>query len=177
MSQDHNTTEPLEDAKEAPKDTAQANQPEQQTQESAQQSPKDDGGASFGGLFSRFGDARKGLGDRLAPSAKRNLNALLDAVEDFEERGGLSNLVDFDLPPLPGADYDSKSLRQYYANLETPYGADLDTVKKNYRRLMRKYHPDRHSGDPQREELATELSQELTRAYRVVSEHLRRSQR
>ena len=129
---------------------------------------------------SKLGAFRKWAGQKftegVADTAKRNLNAVLDAVEDFEERGGLNAFLD-ELSPgagrLLGGPYDGKSLRQYYANLETPYGSDVATVKKNYRRLMRKYHPDRHSGDPEREKLATEISQELTRAYDVVCNHLR----
>lgn len=115
----------------------------------------------------------EGLRGKVGDAAKRNLNAVLDAVDAFEAKGGLTGLVDHlqraSLPP--GQD---KPIQQYYANLEVPYGADLETVKKSYRRLMRQYHPDKHSGDPERERLATALSQELTRAYEVVVEHLRR---
>lgn len=129
-------------------------------------------GAFTDGLFTRLNQGRDQLRERISGAA----NKLLDAVDDFEKRGGISGFIDIELPEAltPPGPYDSKTLRQYYANLETPYGADLNTVKKNYRRLMRKYHPDRHSGDPEREELATRLSQELTRAYQVVSDHLRR---
>ncbi len=52
-----------------------------------------------------------------------------------------------------------------YAQLECPYGADADTVRKHYRVMMRKYHPDMHSTSPQKQRLATELSQKLTAAY------------
>ena len=129
---------------------------------------------------SKIGAFRKWASQKFTESvtdtAKRNLNAVLDAVEDFEERGGLNHYIG-DLPAnatqLLYGSHDAKPLRQYYANLESPYGSDLATVKKNYRRLMRKYHPDRHSGDPEREKLATELSQELTRAYDTVCEHIR----
>lgn len=114
------------------------------------------------------------LRDKLGETAKKNLNQLLDAVDDFESRGGFNSLVD-QLQAQSVGGHDRKPLRQYYANLEVPYGADMDTVKKSYRRLMRRYHPDRHSGDPDRERLATELSQELTRAYDAVVEHLRRT--
>ncbi|HJZ85297.1 MAG TPA: J domain-containing protein [Polyangia bacterium] len=56
-------------------------------------------------------------------------------------------------------------IAQYYAQLEVPYGSNLDTVKQAYRRLMRKYHPDLHSGDPEKQKVATELAQALSRAY------------
>lgn len=120
----------------------------------------------------------RGLGDRVGAAAKRNLNSMLDAVDDFEKRGGLAQLLEesrrMSERALLGAPYDGKSMRQYYANLEVEMGDDAATVKRSYRRLMRKYHPDRHSGDPERERLATEISQELTRAYDAVMEHIKR---
>ncbi|MEO1272641.1 MAG: J domain-containing protein [Myxococcota bacterium] len=118
------------------------------------------------------------LAGRMGRSAKRGLNTLLDVVDDFEKRGGLSGLINDTLDDASGRALTGstrsgeKSLIQYYANLEVPYGADLATVKKSYRRLLRKYHPDKHSGDPEREQLATELTQELTRAYTAVVKHL-----
>ena len=39
-------------------------------------------------------------------------------------------------------------LARYYANLEIPYGSDLETVDRAWKRLLRKYHPDRHATDP-----------------------------
>lgn len=56
-------------------------------------------------------------------------------------------------------------LAQLYAQLECPYGSDLTTVRKHYRALMLKYHPDMHSGRPEKQRLATELTQKLTMAY------------
>jgi curved DNA-binding protein CbpA len=58
-----------------------------------------------------------------------------------------------------------KQVRQYYANLELPFGASLEEVKHAYRRLMRQYHPDKHQEDPARRQLATQLSQKLSVAY------------
>ena len=56
-------------------------------------------------------------------------------------------------------------LARLYAQLEAPYGADLQTVRKCYRAMMRKYHPDMHSQNPDKQRIATELSQRLTMAY------------
>lgn len=66
----------------------------------------------------------------------------------------------------------SKTIEQYYTNLETEVGADLETVKRSYRRLMRKYHPDKHAGDPTKYKAATELAQSLTKAYMELKKHL-----
>jgi DnaJ-domain-containing protein 1 len=73
-----------------------------------------------------------------------------------------------ELPPK-----QRRELRQYYANLELPYGADLEDVKQAYRRLMRQYHPDKHQADPARRQLATQLSQKLTNAYNELSRTLK----
>ncbi len=60
--------------------------------------------------------------------------------------------------------YDQR-LARLYAQLEAPYGSDLQTVRKCYRAMMRKYHPDMHSRKPEKQRVATELSQRLTMAY------------
>lgn len=59
-------------------------------------------------------------------------------------------------------------LAQYYANLEIPQGSDLHTARRAWKRMMKQYHPDLHSGDPERVKLANELSAKLTEAYRAL---------
>lgn len=63
-------------------------------------------------------------------------------------------------------------LRRYYANLELPYGAGAAEVRAAYRRLMRRYHPDRHQGNEGAAEVATELSQKLRDAHDGLLAHL-----
>jgi DnaJ-domain-containing protein 1 len=65
-------------------------------------------------------------------------------------------------------------LRLAYAALEVPYGADFATVRKSYRTLMRKYHPDRHTGSPEKQKTATELAQKLTLAYELIEKQTKR---
>jgi DnaJ-class molecular chaperone len=65
-------------------------------------------------------------------------------------------------------------LRLAYAALEVPYGADFATVRKSYRALMRKYHPDRHTSSPEKQKAATELAQKLSLAYEVIEKHQRK---
>ncbi len=38
----------------------------------------------------------------------------------------------------------------FYANLEAPYNSDLKTVRKAWKKMVQKYHPDLHSNDPQK---------------------------
>jgi DnaJ-class molecular chaperone len=61
--------------------------------------------------------------------------------------------------------------RSHYEILGVPRDADLKTIKKSYRELARKYHPDHNQGDPQ----AEERFKEVGRAYEVLSDTQKRS--
>lgn len=67
---------------------------------------------------------------------------------------------------------ESARLAELYATLETPVGADLETVKRNFRRLMRKHHPDMNGGSPAQVKAATERSMKLTTAYQELERKL-----
>ena len=75
-------------------------------------------------------------------------------------------------PPPSGPPIGDKRLRELYAQLEVPYGAPFEEVKKSFRRLMRKYHPDLHAGNPQKQTTATQLTMSLTQAYNELEQHL-----
>jgi DnaJ-domain-containing protein 1 len=75
-------------------------------------------------------------------------------------------------PPRVPPPSSHKRLRDLYAQLEVPYGADFDEVKKSFRRLMRKYHPDLHTGNPEKQKVATQLTMSLTQAYNELEQHL-----
>ncbi len=65
-----------------------------------------------------------------------------------------------------------KRLRELHAQLEVPYGASFEEIKKSFRRLMRKYHPDLHIGNPQKHKTATQLTMSLTQAYNELEQYL-----
>jgi DnaJ-domain-containing protein 1 len=69
------------------------------------------------------------------------------------------------------------TLASYYANLELSYGADIDAVRAARRRLLKRYHPDLHSGDPEKRRTATQLAQGLNRAHDELVGRLDRKQR
>lgn len=133
------------------------------------------------------------LKERFLRNVRANLNHLLDNVKEFEQRGGLRSLFDPDSgaprdpdeweeigtgaeagggPGQPAGSEGEKTIREYYANLEVPYGSDLETVRKAYRRLMREYHPDNFADDPDKQKMATRLAQELSVAYEKIEEYL-----
>ena len=58
--------------------------------------------------------------------------------------------------------------------LEVPAGSDFETVRKSYRRLMRKYHPDLHTASPEKQRAANDLTQRLTDAYKLLEKQLRK---
>jgi len=76
-------------------------------------------------------------------------------------------------PPRRTAAGD-EAIRRAYAALEIPAGSDFEAVKRSYRRLMRKYHPDLNAGSPERQKAATDLAQRLTEAYKTLEKQLRR---
>jgi DnaJ-domain-containing protein 1 len=67
-----------------------------------------------------------------------------------------------------------EALRKAYAALEVPPGSDFETVRKAYRRLMRKYHPDLHTGSPEAQRAANDLAQRLTQAYKLLEKQIRK---
>jgi DnaJ-domain-containing protein 1 len=75
--------------------------------------------------------------------------------------------------PLPRKPSPEDDIRRAYAALEVPVGSSFETVHKSYRALMRKYHPDHHSESPEKQKTATELTQELTEAYKLLERRLR----
>lgn len=78
-------------------------------------------------------------------------------------------------PPRPGS--TEAQLLEWYRVLDLPVGADLAQIKSSYRQLMRKYHPDMHAGNPQKQKAATELSVRVTTAYNGLVSHLEGSAR
>ncbi|HVK86335.1 MAG TPA: J domain-containing protein [Kofleriaceae bacterium] len=72
--------------------------------------------------------------------------------------------------PRPGS--RDAQIADWYKVLDLQVGADLPQIKSSYRQLMRKYHPDMHAGNPQKQKAATELSMRVTTAYNGLVEHL-----
>ncbi len=65
-----------------------------------------------------------------------------------------------------------ESLRQDYANLEVPFGADIDVVRSSYKRLMMKYHPDKYARNPEKQKMALEISKKINESFeRIRSSH------
>ena len=121
-----------------------------------------------------------GIRDRL----KAGLNKIQEKVVEFEQNGGASAFAE------RSADWARNQeerfvagehafnpehrarVKVWYARLEIEPGASADEVRRAFRSLMRKYHPDRYTADSEHEALATELSQQLTIAYNGLLAYL-----
>jgi molecular chaperone DnaJ len=62
--------------------------------------------------------------------------------------------------------------KDYYKALDVSKTATADEIKKSYRKLARKYHPDANKGDPKAEEKFKEISE----AYNTLSDAKRRKE-
>ena len=77
-------------------------------------------------------------------------------------------------PKRPGFGFRPKDdkLTAAYKQLEIEPGAAMPEIKSQFRKLMRKFHPDRHAGNPKKQKAATELTMRITSAYNVIDEHM-----
>jgi DnaJ-domain-containing protein 1 len=64
-----------------------------------------------------------------------------------------------------GAQPSGRDVEGWYRTLEVPVGSDFATVRKSYRRLLAKYHPDKYASDPDKYAAATEVARKITAAY------------
>lgn len=126
----------------------------------------------------------RSITETLRDRARRGLNDLQDRIVRFEQEGGLEGVrrrLEAFVRASESAMLEGRSpldatyqqqVRQWYARLELPLGAGPDEVRRAFRDLMRKYHPDRFAGDPETEALATRISQELMVAQEGLLRHL-----
>lgn len=71
--------------------------------------------------------------------------------------------------------FADQALRKDYATLEVAFAAPFADVRRSYKRLLHKYHPDRFSGDAEKQTLANEVTQRLNEAFaRIERQNKRR---
>ncbi len=113
-----------------------------------------------------------GLFDRLSRLARAELNHILDQATSSdpptsdaftEDRWS----EDFDASPRTTAAARSEPSQRAldFAALELAPGSDQAAIRNAYRRLLKRYHPDRYTDDPEREAAANELTRRLREAY------------
>lgn len=79
-------------------------------------------------------------------------------------------------PTKPTSGGVPESLRGDFAELGVPFGADAETCKAAYKKLLKIHHPDRHAGHPGNMKKATEKSSRINASYQRI-EHWRETGR
>jgi DnaJ-domain-containing protein 1 len=111
-------------------------------------------------------EERKALDEEMKNSvgakAGRQARRVRDAAEEAWERAfeAAQGRAGASGQPSPEADRI-----RWYRTLELEPGADLPTVRKAYRRLLKQYHPDKFAKDPEKYKAATEVTRNITVAY------------
>lgn len=126
----------------------------------------------FNAAKAELKDAAKKLKDATGELINDRPGADLNDDKLFEERLRAAGIDPNEKSSPEPRSHESPDIQRFYANLELPIGATLEEVKAAYRRLMRRYHPDRHHNDPQKAEMAKQLSQQLRVAYEGLLKHL-----
>ncbi len=62
-------------------------------------------------------------------------------------------------------------LRRDFENLELAPGTPLDEVRRQFRRELARYHPDRFAGDSEKFATATAVTRELIQSYRRIRDY------
>lgn len=60
---------------------------------------------------------------------------------------------------------ENKLEKKYYRILELEYGSDFNSIKKAYKRLLKKYHPDLFQNKPEKLKSAQEVTRQINEAY------------
>jgi len=107
------------------------------------------------------------VGKRAGRSARRFKDAAEEAWDRAFETARARAGVRGGPPSNPAADR-----KRWYSTLELEPGADLQQVRRAYRRLMKLYHPDRFANDPEKLEVATAVTRKLTEAYNGLTQLL-----
>ena len=55
--------------------------------------------------------------------------------------------------------------KKYYKILELEYGSDFNSIKKAYKKLLKKYHPDLFQNKPEKLKSAQEVTRQINEAY------------
>lgn len=85
---------------------------------------------------------------------EEKININIDAYEDIYYS---------DSKTIPSE--ENKLEKKYYKILELEYGSDFNSIKKAYKRLLKKYHPDLFQNKPEKLKSAQEVTRQINEAY------------
>ena len=107
---------------------------------------------------------------RIFKIAQAELNDLVRKNKFFENCVSSDKPINFqEQPEYKDTFSPSDPLAKYYANLEIPVGSDQAIIKNAWKKQLKKYHPDLHCSDPEKQKIAENLTRQLNEAYRILS--------
>lgn len=60
---------------------------------------------------------------------------------------------------------DNKKEKEYYSILELEYGSGFEEIKKAYKKMLKKYHPDMYHNKPEKLKAAQKVTEKINEAY------------
>ncbi len=102
----------------------------------------------------------------------RDLENYDEARYDYEKVKTLdpSNREVHSLIEAVKAEAKKAKKKDYYKILEIPNTATPDEIKKAYRKLAPRYHPDKNNGSEEQKKNAEKMFRDVTEAYQVLSD-------
>jgi len=122
-------------------------------------------------INSYFSDA-DGETSRLFRSRDPDLDAAYEELDDYlNQKDSGKKYTDNSWKETSGADASSKvklppqELRADFECLGVPFGADVETCKATYKKLLKIHHPDKHAGHEGNFKKATERTAKINAAW------------
>ena len=103
-------------------------------------------------------------------TASRDKFKVEKEVSDWEEDVARRRNESQYRPTTPAPSSYSRELQDAFLALEVPIGSDWETSHRAFRRMARKYHPDKWHNDPRRE-IAEELFNRINQAFDRIKAH------
>ena len=106
------------------------------------------------------------------------MQAAIEELDEYLKDGGISEEPAGGFyrqrKESPKRQAQDTGLRRDYATLEVAFAAPLSEVRKSYKRLLHKYHPDRFSQEAEKQALANEVTQRLNEAFARIEEQYKK---
>lgn len=103
--------------------------------------------------------------ETVGAKAGRRARKFRDAAEEAWEKAFEAAQAAGGGQPGSGRPTPEAERLRWYRTLELEPGADLQAVRKAYRRLLKQYHPDKFAKDPEKYKAATEVTRNITAAH------------
>ncbi len=120
--------------------------------------------------------------DSFSYTSDEDLRDAFEELEDYMRGGESSGSGSRFRGSTPGsgtraaASDPPEVLRKDFANLDIPFGSSLEQARAAHRKLMVSYHPDRHTANPDKQRIATEITQRVNNSFQRIRHYYERGE-